>query len=278
MRKGNYKTPQTLHHKAFSLVEAVTALIILAIVSSSVLIVINRCMASVADSQLRMQAFETARENMERLLASDSVKEMVEFGTSEKFPEIKWETTVETFYEPITARMWIRGVCSAQYTDTDGETQTVELEHWLTDVSKEQLLQILKEKQREQQLLGTRIFGTIQQAAEYAGVDEATVEQWVENGMVTAEDGSFIADNLDLYEQTNGNPTVEQMQQQVTEAEVMEQTRQTEPQQSEPEQAPQDKPEDKPQDTGPRLPTQQELESMTFEEVLQFVNEFFKQR
>ena len=85
---------------AFSLVEAVTALIILALISSSVLVVINRCMASAADSALRMQAFEVARDNMETLLSKDSVNEMVEYGSSDKHPEIKWQTTVEMFYEP----------------------------------------------------------------------------------------------------------------------------------------------------------------------------------
>ena len=134
---------------AFSLVEAVTALIILALVSSSVLVVINRCITSAAGSSLRMQAFEVARENMETLLSKDSVAEMAEYGSSDKYPEIQWQTVVETFYEPSASRMWVQAICSAEYTDMAGEVQTVELTHWLTDLTKEQLLKILGELEKD---------------------------------------------------------------------------------------------------------------------------------
>ncbi|MGD8501383.1 MAG: hypothetical protein PVJ86_12095 [Phycisphaerales bacterium] len=195
--------------KAFSLAEVVGALAILALVSSSVLVVISRCVASATDSSLRMHAFEVARENMEKLLASDTVNESAEYGESEKYPEITWETVVETFYEPITARMWIRGVCSAQYEDTEGQEQTVELIHWLTDLTKEQLLQIMKQEEEEGDLLASQLIETIEEAAQYAGVDVETIEQWVDDGMLTTEDGSFVKDNLDLYEQSQGNPSAE---------------------------------------------------------------------
>jgi hypothetical protein len=187
--------------KAFSLIETTAALIILAIVCSGVVVVINRCMVSTADSALRMQAFEVARENMEKLLASDAVKEMVEFGTSDKYPEIQWETIVEAFYEPITSRMWIRAVCAAEYTDIKGEPQTVELTHWLTNVTKEQLLQILA-RRRQDQWLAEQIIETVEEAAQYAGVDVETIEQWVEDGMPITEEGFFIAANLDFYKQS----------------------------------------------------------------------------
>ena len=127
------------------------ALAILALISSSVLVVINRCTASAADSALRMQAFGVVRDNMEKLLVLDSVGEKVEYGSSEKNPDIQWQTTVEAFYEPITARMWIRAICSAEYTDTDGEAQTVELTHWLTSLSKKQILNILEQKKKSRQ-------------------------------------------------------------------------------------------------------------------------------
>ncbi|KPJ66850.1 MAG: hypothetical protein AMJ43_06760 [Coxiella sp. DG_40] len=138
-----------LGRKGFSLIEAMTALIILALVSSTVLVVINRCMTSAANLAIRMQAFEVARENMETLLSKDSVEEMAEFGSSDKYPEIRWQNSVEMFYEPITARMWVRAICSAEYTDTEGQVQTVELTHWLTDLTKMQLIQMIKEKQEE---------------------------------------------------------------------------------------------------------------------------------
>jgi hypothetical protein len=134
---------------AFSLVEAVTALIILALTCSSVLLVINRCMASAADSEIRMQAFEVARDNMEALLSEDVVSETVEYGNSFKYPEIKWQTTVEVFYEPTMAanmQIWVRGICSAEYTDAAGQDQKIELTHWLTSLTREQLLNMLKQK------------------------------------------------------------------------------------------------------------------------------------
>lgn len=199
--------------KAFTLVEVVTALTILGIIASSVVVVINRCVASASDSAMRMQAFEVARENMEKLLASSSLQEGVDYGNSDKYPGISWQTVVETFYEPITARMWIRGVCSAGYMDTTGQEQRVELIHWLTDLTKQQLLDIMMREQAEQ--LAGEIIETIEEAAQYAGVNVENIEQWIENGMLTTEDGSFIKSNLDLFLRNNGNPSEEDKELQV---------------------------------------------------------------
>jgi prepilin-type N-terminal cleavage/methylation domain-containing protein len=204
----------TTRKKAFSLVEVLMAVAILALTCSSVLVVIERCVTSAAESALRMRAFEVARENMEQLLASASVKESIEYGQSEKYPDIGWQTVVETFYEPITARMWIRGVCSAQYTDSNEQEQTVELTHWLTDLTKDQLLQIEKRDEQELQELAAELIETLEDAADYAGVDVETIEQWLQNGLLTTEDGSFIKDNLDLYMNSNGNPSEEEKNQQ----------------------------------------------------------------
>ena len=153
--KFSFRAINSLGHsrRAFSLIEAVTALIILALICSSVLVVIDRCMASAADSTLRLKAFEVARENMETLLAKNSAEEMVEYGTSDKYPGIQWQSVVETFYEPITTRMWVQAVCSAEYTDTEGEIQRIELTHWLTDLTKKQILEIFEQKKREEQEL-----------------------------------------------------------------------------------------------------------------------------
>jgi len=210
--------------KGFTLAEAVAALVILAFFSSGVLAVINRCMAWAADSAVRMRAFEVARENMEKLLSSDSVKEMSEYGDSEKYPGIKWQTDVETFYEPITSRMWVRGVCTAQYEDAAGEEQTIKLEHWLTNLTKEQLLALAQRDEKEKALLAGQVLVSIEDAAAYAGVDVPTVEKWIDNGMLTLEDGSFAKQNIDLYKNSGGSPTTEQMQTQVqSEAELVQQ-------------------------------------------------------
>lgn len=202
--------------RGFSLPEVMASLMILALASSSVLVVIDRCVASVTNSTQRMRAFEVAHENMEQLLASESVKESVEYGESEKYPEITWETTVETFYEPITSRMWIRGVCSAKYNDVEGQEQTVELTHWLTDLSKEQLLKIMnRDKQEGAEDLTGQLFESMEEAAEYAGVDVETIQKWLEDGMITTEDGSFFKDNLDLYMRTDGQPSEEEKNSQI---------------------------------------------------------------
>lgn len=145
----NKRLFRTAYQRAFSLIEVMAALMILAIISSSVVVVVNRNMKSAIDSRVKMEAFELARENMEILLASDSVSEMIESGTSEKNPAIWWQNMVESFYEPHTSRMWIRAVCSSGFTDYDGQQQTVELTHWLTDLSKQQMLGILKENQEQ---------------------------------------------------------------------------------------------------------------------------------
>ena len=111
----------------------------------------NRCIDSVIDGRLKTEAFELARENMEKLLASSSVKEQVEFGISDTNPDMKWETVIENFYEPVTKRMWIRAICSASYADSKDEEQKVELQHWLTSLSKKQMLQILEQEKRKKE-------------------------------------------------------------------------------------------------------------------------------
>jgi len=192
----------------FSLVEAVTALIILALISSSVMVVINRCMTSAADSSLRMQAFEVARENMEALLSKDSVQESVEYGNSDKYPEIKWETVVQTFYEPLMERIWVRGICSAEYTDTSGDVQKIELMQWLTGLTRKQLIQMIEQKQKEWS--ADEIIKTAEDAADYVDVDVEIIQQWVDNGMPLTGDDFYITAWLDLYSETDGEPTAQE--------------------------------------------------------------------
>ncbi|HIJ52694.1 MAG TPA: type II secretion system protein [Planctomycetes bacterium] len=262
----------TLYAKgAFSLVEVVAALVILAFVSSSVLVVFNRYMASAADSMLRMQAFEVARANMEELLTLDSVAESVEYGYSERYPDIEWQTAVETFYEPLTSRMWIQAICSTEYTDSENEVQTVELTHWLTDVTKSQLLQILEQQQDEIEQLAGQVIETLEEAAEYAGVDQQTIQQWIENGMLLTEEGSFPKGQLSLYMNSNGMPTAEdRVLQAKADAEIVKKAK---------EQAAQDKPseQDKPRQTDkPREEliqgyTMKELEAMSLEELIKIL-------
>lgn len=217
MKSCSKKIPSSVlrSRTAFSLPEVVAAMVILAFIGAGVLVVINRCMASAADLSWRVRAFEVARDNMENLLVGESAEEMVEYGFSEKYPEIQWQTVVETFYEPITDRMWVQAVCSAEYMDTLGELQTVQLAHWLTDVSKQQLLDIVKERAEEKAQLFEEgeLFATAEEVAAHVGVDVETVQQWVANGMRLTSDGYFIRSHLDTFYEYDGNPPAEAKQQ-----------------------------------------------------------------
>jgi len=206
--------------RGFSLVEVVTALIILSLICSSVLLVINRCIASAAESVLRMQAFEVSRENMENILSAGSIEELIEYGSSDKYPDIIWKTTVESFSEPVNSQMWIRAVCSADYTDTAGQTQTIELTHWVTDLTKEQTQQLLDQKEKDK--LKSPIISTEQQAADYAGVDVETIREWVANGLPITELG-YSKGQLDLFKRTGGNPTEDQIMRQTQVDKVIQQ-------------------------------------------------------
>ncbi len=135
-------------HFGFSLVEVVTALMILAFMSSSVWVVINRCMSSAADTTLRMQAFEIARDNMESLLSGETAGVTVEYGVSERYPEVLWKTSIDTAQGPAGGKMWLEAVCESIYVDMAGNVQTVELTHWLTDLTKEQAARVEEEKER----------------------------------------------------------------------------------------------------------------------------------
>ncbi len=198
----------------FTLLEVVTALGILGLVSSSVLLVINRCMAAAADSVLRMEAFQLVQENLEKILVSESVSETVDYGTSELYPDISWQTVIEAFPEPATGSMWARAVCSAEYLDSAGAKQTVKLEHWLAELTDQQAGQLTSQEDLEQ-LSAEQLLETIEDAAAYAGVKSEVIEEWVEKGLATTDEGSFIKYNLDLFMQSKGEPTAEDKRKQV---------------------------------------------------------------
>jgi len=185
---------------------------LLAFIGTSAWVVMDRCMMSAADSTQRMRAFEIARENMEKLLGSSSVMESAEYGVSEKYPDIRWQTAVETFYEPINSHIWVQAVCSAEYSDSAGESRTIELTHWLTELTKEQEQELMRRMELKKQMLAEHIIETGDLAAEYAGVSVETIRQWVQNGMPVTEDGEYLKPWLDLYLQADGRPTEEEKQ------------------------------------------------------------------
>jgi len=188
------------------LIEVLAALVILAFVCSSVVIVVDQCVLSAADSSLRMEAFQLARENMEKVLASDSVTETVEYGRSDLYPELSWQTQIESFSEPVTQKMWIRVVCSADYTDSEGQKQTVKLEHWITELTDQQASQLAGQPQSLEELAAEQVLKTPEEAAQYADVDVETIQKWIDSGLVIMEDGAFLKHNLDIFIRSDGKP------------------------------------------------------------------------
>ena len=55
---------------------------------------------------------------------------------------------------------------------------------------------------------------TLEEAVEFVGADEQEVLTWVENGMIQTEEGYFIEANLMLFMRTQGNPSLEELDQQ----------------------------------------------------------------
>jgi len=193
---------------AFTLPETMAAVILLAFITTSVWIVLERCSVAAINTTQQARAFEVARENMEMLLVADSLEETTEYGVSEKYPDIQWQTVIETFTEPVNSDTWAQAVCTAEYSNADGEIQTVELIHWLTNLTKQQLDK-LKDQEED---LEEYIIETEAEAAEYAEVEIDDIRQWVANGMPTTDKEYYLTPWLDLYSDTDGKPTNEEKQ------------------------------------------------------------------
>jgi len=198
--------------QGFSLIEVTTALAILAVICSSVLVAMNRLMDAADDVTMRMRAFTVARENLEQVLVLPSVGEMTEYGTSEKYPMIDWETTVETFAAPFQGKTWSRVICRAEYEDTEGQTQAVELTHWLSDLTDAQLNAL---DDSGDALDPNELCFSKEAAADYAGVPNEIIDAWLDQGMVQAGDGSFIKKNLDLFKKSKGDPSPRELDEQI---------------------------------------------------------------
>ena len=198
--------------RGFGLVEVTTALMILAVICSSVLVAMNRLMDASHGVTMKMQAFTVARENLELVLVLPAVGEMTEYGTSEKYPMINWETTVETFTAPLMEKTWSRVICRAEYEDIEGQMQAVELTHWLSDLTDAQLKAL---DDSDDALDPNELCFSKEEAADYAGVPNEMIDVWLDQGMVQADDGSFIKKNLDLFKRTNGDPSPVELDEQL---------------------------------------------------------------
>jgi len=162
---------------AFTMVEVAAAVLLLGIILASVMVLMNRYVDAVIEMQLREEAFELARSNMEQLLSENRLSDMDEFGTSETNSDIEWETRVEPFYEPVTDQMWIRAVCSAGYTDNKGEFQNIELEHWITNLTAAQVKQILAQQAVEEE------YAELLAGGEYDAIQETTLAYLKQEGL-----------------------------------------------------------------------------------------------
>jgi type II secretory pathway pseudopilin PulG len=138
---------------AFTLVEALTALVIVGFVCGTVLIVINNCIDSVSDMESRLRAVDVARENLESLLAQNNLKEFSETGISELYPDIEWVRGVEVTEFQGTSDMWMKAFSSANFYNTDNELEEVEFENWLAPLTDQQEAQVLKDRQKEDEYL-----------------------------------------------------------------------------------------------------------------------------
>lgn len=137
----------------FTLIEVAAAILILSSILATTLVVMNNCVGGAIDLRNQSRAFELARENLEFLLTANQCKENLEYGFDEINPEVQWQLSVEPFYEPISNRMWIRAVSSAEYVDSKGERQTVELQHWLTGLTARQIQMIQAQQKLEEDFL-----------------------------------------------------------------------------------------------------------------------------
>jgi prepilin-type N-terminal cleavage/methylation domain-containing protein len=149
--------------RGFTLIEIVTALVVLGLIVSGSLVVINNCLEATVDMRMRMAAFAVARENMEKLLGASAVTEAVEYGDSNDVVGVSWETRIEPFYEPHTVRMWIRAVSSASWYDMTGELKTIEFTQWLTDLTFADVSKIIKRQQDQQGALDEQTLAAAQE-------------------------------------------------------------------------------------------------------------------
>jgi type II secretory pathway pseudopilin PulG len=147
-------TNNTNHcRRAFTLIEALTAMVIVGFICGTVLIVINNCIDSISDQQSTLRAVDVARENLEQLLGQNNLSEFSETGISELYPEIEWVRGIEVTQFQGTSDLWMKAFSSANYYNTDNELEEVEFVNWLAPLTAAQKNQVLKDRQKEDEYL-----------------------------------------------------------------------------------------------------------------------------
>jgi hypothetical protein len=92
--------------------------------------------------------------------------------------------------------------------------ETVKLEHGLTEISDQQADQLVAQEDLDQ-LAAEQLLQTVDEAADYAGVESKVIEDWVGKGLVKTTEGAFIKYNLDVFLQSDGAPNAEEKRRQV---------------------------------------------------------------
>lgn len=165
-------------------------IVVIALIAGSAMTILDNLVGAMLDIRLHADAYETVRQNMETLLSLANVQDTVEYGVSEMHPEIQWQTVIEPFFEPITNAMWMRAICSASYTDSKGQYQEIELEHWLTNLPANVVRQIIQQQKAEEEYLDL-MSGTSSGQAE-AVLQETTMAYLMEAGLNVDAYTSFL--------------------------------------------------------------------------------------
>ncbi len=165
-------------------------IVIIGLTIGAAMSILDRLVGAMIDMRLQAAAFETARENMEALLSRDSIKDRVDYGVSEVNPDIHWQVVVEPFHEPVNNAMWVRAVSSAGYTDSKGNYEEVELEHWLTNLPGSVVRQIIEQQELEEEYLNL-LSGTAT-GQEEAMVQETTIAYLKQAGLDVDAYTSFL--------------------------------------------------------------------------------------
>lgn len=174
----------------FTLVEVAVTIVVVGLIVGSSMTILDRLIGAMGDMRLRSEAFEIARQNMETLLSETKAADLSEYGTSEICPEVQWQTAIEPFYEPISKKMWIRAVCSAGFNDSKGQYQSIDLEHWLTNLSADVVRQIIQQQKAEDDYLDL-LSGTAS-GQEEAAVQETTMAYLEEAGLDVDKYSDFL--------------------------------------------------------------------------------------
>lgn len=204
----------TLKSSGFTLLEVVVALMLLGVICASLFVVMERCMVSVTDMIWERRAFEVARENLEQVLCRTSVNEQEDedYGQSERYPQIAWGTTMDIYTDPIDGSLsWLKVVCTAEYEDTEGETQTVSLSHLLCSISESE-----DDPNQVDGFEDWKVYTSDNEAAADLGIDVEQIIEFKDNDMLLTDANLCIRHNCQIFIDAGGDPNEVERARQVT--------------------------------------------------------------